>query len=203
MAIKSNIARYENIAYQIATRIYEGDIPVNSKLSGRTLLSSEYNVSSETIRRAIRSLVNYDVVKVKEQSGIFVISREQAKIFLEDFEQKNKQKNIKRELIELIEEEAKIHAKMDRAVKELIKSKDLFPFDFFSIKIKEDMENINNSIKDLKFFSETGGLIIAYEKEQVLYQVPKPEVIIEEDMVLHIMGDLTIKKRVEEFFGIK
>ncbi len=202
MATKSNIARYENIAYQIATRIYNGDIKENSKMSGRTLLSSEYNVSSETIRRAIRSLVNYDVVMVKNQSGIYVVSSENAKKFLDDFEQKNKQKNIKRELMDLIEEEVKIHQKMDRAVKNLLKSKELFPFDYFSIKIKPRMTHINKSIKDLKFYSETGGLIIAYEVNQILYQVPKPDTVIEEDMILHIMGDLTIKKKVEDFFEI-
>ncbi len=199
MIAKSNIARYENIAYQIASKIYQGDIPINTKLSGRTLLSSEYNVSSETIRRAIQSLVKYGVVKVKEQSGIYVISSERAKVFLDDFEVKKAKKNQKLELLQLIEDERRIHTKMDKIIKTLVQTNELFPFDYFKVKVKQDSKVVNQSIKELEFYKQTGGLIIAYEIDHIMYQVPSPDTIIKEKMVLYIMGDLSIKKKVEQF----
>ena len=199
MVIKSNISRYENIAYQIASKIYQGDIPIHSKLSGRTLLSSEYNVSSETIRRAIQSLVKYGIVKVKEQSGIYVISSDKAKIFLDDFEVKKAKKNQKLELLKLIEEERAIHTRMDKIIKTLMNTSELFPFDYFKIKVKQDSKVINQSIKALDFYKQTGGLIIAYELENVVYQVPSPDTVLKVDMILYIMGDLSIKKKVEQF----
>lgn len=201
MYAKSNIARYENIAYQIASKIYDGEIPIGSKLSGRTLLSSEYNVSSETIRRAVQSLVKYDVVKVKEQSGVFVISKEQAKLFLDDFEQKRKQKNLKRSMLELIEEEAKIHRHMEEAIKELMYSKELFPFDYFSVKIRNDMNIIGKSLEEVNVYEKTCGLLIAYEYDHILYQIPDPKTIIKADMIFYIMGDLIIKKKVNDLLA--
>lgn len=200
METKSHISRYENIAYLIAKKIYEGKLPLGQKLSGRTLLSSEYNVSSETIRRAIRSLANYGVVEVKEQSGVFIISMEQAKIFMDDFNHKQQQKNIKVELIKLIEEENKIHAKLDKTIKNLLNSKEFFPFDYFTIEISKHMKHIGKTIDELDFYQVTGGLIIAYELNHVLYQIPKPSTELIEDMILYVMGDLTIKKNILKFF---
>ncbi|MGE4319879.1 MAG: GntR family transcriptional regulator [Acholeplasmataceae bacterium] len=200
METKSHIARYENIAYQIAKQINDGKLPLNQKLSGRTLLSSEYNVSSETIRRAIRSLVNYGVVDVKEQSGIYVKSIEQAKSFMDDFNLKQQQKNIKIELIELLEEENKIHSRLDKTMKRLLNSKEFFPFDYFTIEINQNMKHIGKTIDELDFYQVTGGLIIAFELDHVLYQIPKPSTMLKEDMILYIMGDLTIKKNILKFF---
>ncbi len=200
METKSHISRYENIAYLIAKKIYEGKLPLGQKLSGRTLLSSEYNVSSETIRRAIRSLANYGVVEVKEQSGVFIISMEQAKIFMDDFNHKQQQKNIKVELIKLIEEENKIHSKLDKTIKNLLNSKEFFPFDYFTIEISKHMKHIGKTIDELDFYQVTGGLIIAYELNHVLYQIPKPSTELIEDMILYVMGDLTIKKNILKFF---
>lgn len=200
METKSHIARYENIAYQIAKQIYDGKLPLNQKLSGRTLLSSEYNVSSETIRRAIRSLVNYGVVDVKEQSGIYVKSIEQAKSFMDDFNFKQQQKNIKIELIELLEEENKIHSRLDKTMKRLLNSKEFFPFDYFTIEINQNMKHIGKTIDELDFYQVTGGLIIAFELDHVLYQIPKPSTMLKEGMILYIMGDLTIKKNILKFF---
>ena len=200
MEIKSNISRYENIAFLIANQIYDGSIPLHSKLSGRTLLSSEYKVSSETIRRAIHSLVNYGVVEVKEQIGVYAISKTQAKVFIDDFLLKQKQKNIKVDLLELIEEEKNIRHKKEKMMKKLLESEAFFPFDYFTVEITGDMKNIGKTIENLNFHQATGGLIIAYEYNHMLYQIPKPTTTIEKNMVLYIMGDLTIKKNVLSLF---
>ena len=51
-----SLPQYMQIALSIAGRIAGGDVPEGAKISGRSKLSSEYNVSPETIRKAVRLL---------------------------------------------------------------------------------------------------------------------------------------------------
>jgi len=68
------LPQYIQIALSIARRIAGGDVPEGAKISGRSKLSSEYNVSPETIRKAVRLLGDMRVVDVREQSGVYVLS---------------------------------------------------------------------------------------------------------------------------------
>ena len=47
---------YKNIALDIANKIINGEFKVGEKISGRSTLAGVYNVSPETIRRAIALL---------------------------------------------------------------------------------------------------------------------------------------------------
>lgn len=80
------LPQYIQIALSIARRIAGGDVPEGAKISGRSKLSSEYNVSPETIRKAVRLLGDMRVVDVREQSGVYVLSADNAKRYLHDFE---------------------------------------------------------------------------------------------------------------------
>ena len=63
------LTQYTRIAISLAERIASGQLKEGDKISGRSKLSPEYNVSPETIRRALRLLADMKVVEVKEQSG--------------------------------------------------------------------------------------------------------------------------------------
>ena len=63
------LPQYMRIARSIAQRIADGELQEGEKLSGRSKLSSEYNVSPETIRKAVQVLQDRAVVNVREQSG--------------------------------------------------------------------------------------------------------------------------------------
>ena len=62
------LPQYMRIARSIAQRIADGELMEGEKLSGRSKLSSEYNVSPETIRKAVQVLQDRAVVIVREQS---------------------------------------------------------------------------------------------------------------------------------------
>ena len=72
------LPQYMRIARSIAQRIADGELQEGEKLSGRSKLSSEYNVSPETIRKAVQVLQDRAVVNVREQSGVYVLSAAQA-----------------------------------------------------------------------------------------------------------------------------
>ena len=77
------LPQYMRIAVSVAGRIAEGQFAEGEKLSGRSKLSSEYQVSPETIRKAVQLLRDMQVVSVKEQSGIYVRSAGNARRYLQ------------------------------------------------------------------------------------------------------------------------
>ena len=80
------LTQYMRIAISVAERIAAGELREGEKISGRSKLSSEYEVSPETVRRAIQLLSDMRVVAVKEQSGVYVLSADNAKRYLQNFE---------------------------------------------------------------------------------------------------------------------
>ena len=77
------LPQYMRIAVSVAGRIAEGQFAEGEKLSGRSKLSSEYQVSPETIRKAVQLLRDMQVVSVKEQSSIYVRSAGNARRYLQ------------------------------------------------------------------------------------------------------------------------
>lgn len=88
-----SIAVYEKIALDIAYRIVRREIAEGVRLSGRSVMSSEYGVSPETIRRSFSLLEEMGVVEVKHNSGVHVISRENAKKYITKYSKSNENRN--------------------------------------------------------------------------------------------------------------
>ena len=97
------LTQYMRIAISVAERIAAGELREGEKISGRSKLSSEYEVSPETVRRAIQLLSDMRVVAVKEQSGVYVLSADNAKRYLRNFENRADLMSKRRKLRELIE----------------------------------------------------------------------------------------------------
>ena len=78
-------SQYLQIALDLATRIAQGELTEGSRIYGRSVLASEYGVSPETIRKALRLLADMKVVDVKPQSGAVVLSADSARRYIENF----------------------------------------------------------------------------------------------------------------------
>ena len=78
-------SQYLQIALDLATRIAQGELTEGSRIYGRSVLASEYGVSPETIRKALRLLADMKVVEVKPQSGAVVLSADSARRYIERF----------------------------------------------------------------------------------------------------------------------
>jgi|JTFO01.1.fsa_nt_gb K+/H+ antiporter YhaU regulatory subunit KhtT len=203
MKSSEHISRYEEIAYLIAKRIVSGNIKENDKLKGRSLISSEYNVSSETVRKAMQLLSNYNVVTVKERSGIYVLSNTHAKAYIKHFEHQRSNKNAVQEAAKLLEQSAKINQQLEKKFKQIVSiyEKDVFPFPYFIYEIHDDSPFVNKTIESLNFYDQTGGMIIAAEYQNILTQIPSPETKLKAQMTLYILGDKTIKDKTFHFFN--
>ena len=200
---EKNIARYEQIAYQLAKDIVSGNIKELEKLSGRSLLSSKYNVSSETIRKAVELLHAYHVVKVNDRSGVIVISSENASAYILNYKKKNSSKKQFEETLDLLEQSTKMNQDLHKKIKKIMQltKSELFPFEYFVIKLSEQSNHIGETIASIDLYDKAQTMIVAYEKEKLFYQAPSPDTRLSALMKLYILGNDEIKRKVKKFFN--
>ena len=99
-------SQYLQIALDLARRIAKGELPEGSRIYGRSVMASEYNVSPETIRRALRLLADMKVVEVKPQSGAIVLSADSARRYIANFEENSDVHALRQQLKDLMAEYA-------------------------------------------------------------------------------------------------
>ncbi|ERJ13129.1 GntR family transcriptional regulator [Haloplasma contractile] len=192
-------AKYQEIALRIAKRINNGELRVGEKLRGRSILSSEYNVSSETIRKAIRLLANHGVVEVKERSGIFVISIAAAQAYIKKHLQEKRDKDLYNEIMVLFEQQKETQKDISDKVRKFAtisgqREFNHFPFQYFHITIQALCPYINTSIKSIPLWEHTKGTIIAIEKDGNFIPSPNPNTKLSENNILYVLGDENVYK---------
>ncbi len=72
---------YSQIASSIKQDITSGVYSSNLKLPSENKLSSKYNVSRITIRKALEQLINEDIIYTKKGSGTYIVQDEKLLIF--------------------------------------------------------------------------------------------------------------------------
>ncbi len=111
---------YSQIALDIAVRIARGDLKENTKISGRSKMASEYNVSPETIRRSFQLLQDMKIIEVLQSSGAIIKSRDNALKYIERNNIGNDFRNLKRELNALLKERSNMDKRINEIVSQII-----------------------------------------------------------------------------------
>ena len=172
-------SQYLQIALDLARRIAKGELPEGSRIYGRSVMASEYNVSPETIRRALRLLADMKVVEVKPQSGAVVLSADSARRYIVNFEESADVRALRQQLKELMAEYADLSRRLSDTVTALMKSRDTFaaagePLPNYEVPIPKGSPLIGQSIGALKFWQSTGGTIVAIRRGQTVILSPGP-----------------------------
>ena len=172
-------SQYLQIALDLATRIARGELAEGSRIYGRSVMASEYNVSPETIRRALRLLADMKVVEVKPQSGAIVLSADSARRYIENFEEGADVHAMRAQLKSLLEEHEQLSRRLTETVTALIKSRETFaaagePLPNYEVPVPKDSPLIGKSIGALKFWQSTGGTIVAIRRGQTVILSPGP-----------------------------
>ena len=172
-------SQYLQIALDLARRIARGELPEGSRIYGRSVMASEYNVSPETIRRALRLLADMKVVEVKPQSGAVVLSADSARRYIENFEENSDIRALREQLRELMAEYADLHRRMAETVTALVKSRDTFaaagePLPNYEVPVPKDSPLIGKSLGVLKFWQSTGATVVAIRRGQTVILSPGP-----------------------------
>ncbi|HBT66059.1 MAG TPA: GntR family transcriptional regulator [Ruminococcaceae bacterium] len=193
---------YAQIALDVANRIARGDLKENTKLHGRSVLSSEYGVSPETIRRALRLLEDMHIVQVKQNSGTIVKSAEHARIYVEKFNEQNDVRALYRKLKSLIAQQREINNHIFEIANLIVRTSDKFsksnPFQNFEIDIPDESPIVGKNFQELKFWQETGATIIAIRRDDSIILSPGPYVVINSGDTLIFVGDISTIERVND-----
>ncbi|MCC5912079.1 MAG: GntR family transcriptional regulator [Clostridiaceae bacterium] len=185
--------RYKQIALDVAKQIASGKILEGAKLKGRSVLAGNYNVSPETIRKAIALLEEMKVVQPIPGSGSLVLSKERSKAFIEKYQSKEKLQDFKMDINDLLQQKSLIDIALHKKIKSLMDLTNTIHgedsvFQLIEIAIKET-NHINQSIIDSNFWQETRSSIIAIKREGKLIVAPNPrEVLLENDIVIAVKG---------------
>lgn len=194
---------YQKIAIDIANRIVAGDFSIGDKLYGRSSLASHYNVSPETIRRAMILLNDMDIVEVTKGSGIIVKSVDNCLKFIGKFKDIDSMNFLKKEMLELLDEKNILEKKIEGVLNELIDYSNRFtstnsfiPFEF---KIYKGFNIIGKTISECKFWQNTFATIIGIRRRGNLILSPGPYAVFEEDDIFIAIGDEASYYRIKKF----
>lgn len=194
---------YQKIAIDIANRILEGDFSVGDKLYGRSSLSSHYNVSPETIRRAVILLNEMDIVEVIKGSGIIVKSVDNCLKFINKFKNIGSMSKSKNQILDLLDERNAVEKKIEEKINELIDYSNRFvninPFMPFEFKIYDGLSIVGKTICESKFWQNTNATIIGIRRDGKLILSPGPYAVFKEGDIFLAIGEDDVYYKVKKF----
>ena len=196
-------SRYQQLASDIASRIAEGSYQVGDKIFARSSLASQYQVSSETARKAVCVLAELGIVEAEKGSGVTVKSRENALLFISRRRDARTLSFLKNSIIEKAEKQIREIAELKEEVDRLVDLTERFrstnPFIPFEITLEGDLPSIGKKISELCFWQSTSATVVAIKKKGSLILSPGGTTLLEESDVLYFVGDEGSYSRVKYF----
>lgn len=198
-ALKSNVPQYLQIAEDVARRIVEGGFVAGQKLSGRSLMSSEYGVSPETIRRAFCLLADMKVLEVRPQSGAYVLSVDSARRYLHREAELESGKSLRLRLKNLLDEQIRLAKEFHEITSTIAKRQEtLFSaeeqgFSVGETRIPAGAWVIGKSIGQLAFWQATGATIVAIRRGQSVIVSPGPYAeLFKDDCIIYVASEASM-----------
>ncbi|WP_066635776.1 TrkA C-terminal domain-containing protein [Desulfolucanica intricata] len=195
------VARYVTIAMDIATRIVRGEYREGQKLFGRSTLAGKYNVSPETIRRALTLLEDKGIVEVTPGIGVIINSHTAAQNYLAEYGQRQVLRDIQEKLSHYLEERNKLDKEISRLMDELLS----YTFKMSThlqkieeIKVPTGSPIAGKTLVDSEFRAKTGATILAIYKNGKEIFSPPAHTKIETGDVLIIAGPPEVHNQVHE-----
>jgi K+/H+ antiporter YhaU regulatory subunit KhtT len=196
---------YSQIALDIAARIARGDLKEKAKISGRSLMASEYNVSPETIRRSFQLLVDMDIIEVLPNSGAIILSREKALNYIEKYNVGKDFRSLKNELKDLLNERDHINNQIIEIIDNIFDISERFrninPLHTLEFEIPENSLIIGKTVNETNFWHNTGATIVAMKRADKMILSPGPCLIFRAHDVIIVTGDTGISQRIEALIG--
>lgn len=194
---------YQQIAADIASKIANGYYEVGEKMYARSVLASQYGVSSETARRAICILSDMDIVDATKGSGVIIKSSENAIKFVKQHDDIKTVNDLKNDILSSLERQKKENEYLKEHLAELIDKTDRFksinPFVPFEIRISRKTPYIEKNIAEINFWHNTTATIIAIKRNDCLEMSPGPYAVLHENDIFYFVGDENCYERVNNF----
>ena len=197
------LTQYTRIAISLAERIASGQLKEGEKLSGRSKLSPEYNVSPETIRRTLRLLADMKVVEVKEQSGVYVLSADNARRYLHNFADQTDIRGKQQQLKELLVRQEHLNRQMAALCRDILdetsQPPDALPNNY--CRIPDDWPHSGTTVGALRFWQATGATIVAIRRGLSYIVSPGPYAELYAGDAVIFVGGVKAREAVSHFFA--
>lgn len=194
---------YLKIAVDIALRIARGELKEKSKIYGRSVMSSEYGVSPETIRRSLKLLSDMKVVEIHEKSGVYILSQENARIYVERFGERMSAHALQQELKKVMQKQNELQEQTLHIIASIVTQTENFshsnPFPNYECAIKDNSHVIGKSMAELRFWQTTSATIIALRRDGNIILSPGPYVQFQKSDIIIYVGDRSAVHAVENF----
>lgn len=205
--MKSSVAPpiYSQIAFDIASRISKGELIEGTKIYGRSVMSSEYGVSPETIRRALKLLADMAIVEIQHNSGAVILSSKNAQKYIERFKALSDIHLLRNKLKEMLAQQDDIHKQSIEVIEQIVNLNDRFSksslFHNYEMTIPEDSLLVGKTLAELKFWQETGATVIAIRREDNIFLSPGPyATLLGNDIIIYV-GDIKTVETVKAFIN--
>lgn len=193
--------RYEQIAIDIARRIVRSEFRVGQKLSGRSLLAGNYNVSPETIRRSIALLQNIGVVEAVTGSGIIVKSSGLAREYLKEYNERQEIMDHRNRIITLMNQRRVLDVELEKELSRFLESS------FQKTSILQQIEEVvlpsqswivGKTIAETNLRHRTGTTIVTIYREGKEVYSPPANMELKANDVLIIVGTAPSREQFKE-----
>ena len=197
------LTQYTRIAISLAERIASGQLKEGDKLSGRSKLSPEYNVSPETIRRTLRLLADMKVVEVKEQSGVYVLSADNARRYLHNFADQTDIRGKQQQLKELLVRQEHLNRQMAALCRYILDETSQTPdaLPNYYCRIPDDWPHSGTTVGALRFWQATGATIVAIRRGLSYIVSPGPYAELYAGDAVIFVGGVKAREAVSHFFA--
>ena len=197
------LTQYTRIAISLAERIASGQLKEGEKLSGRSKLSPEYNVSPETIRRTLRLLADMKVVEVKEQSGVYVLSADNARRYLHNFADQTDIRGKQQQLKELLVRQEHLNRQMAALCRDILDETSQTPdaLPNYYCRIPDDWPHSGTTVGALRFWQATGATIVAIRRGLSYIVSPGPYAELYAGDAVIFVGGVKAREAVSHFYA--
>ncbi len=204
MAKERTTPRYIKIAQDVCGKILTGEYPEGTLLKGRSILGASYNVSPETVRKALNILEKEKVVSSKRGVGVFVDSVLHAQEFANKWRAETQIKDKYANLEKLLAEQREIEAKVNAAIDDM---KDSFTYQtteaikFSKIEIPQDSWINGKTVGEVYFYNYTEATIVAIvDSSNTTNQSVGPDYVLHSgDKIIFVGKDSLTYDRVSSF----
>lgn len=184
-------ARYEEIAIDLAQRVVRGDLAEGERVLGRSSLAGTYQVSPETIRRAVAILHERGVLQVVAGSGIRINSRTAAAAYLDSLQAQTTLEEGAQELRRLLRQRREMDARIEEAVERLLGRAlgALSPRHVEEIPLPPNSWAVGRSLGEIRLRSRTGATAVALTRGEQDHYSPPVDLRLQEGDVLMVLAD--------------
>ena len=195
---------YSQVAFDIASKIVSGEIKVGERFTGRSLMGSQYGVSAETIRRAMRLLGDMGIVSTQNNVGSTVLSQKRAVEYVDQYQAYSDLRALKASLREMVAKRDQLNAEINQTFSRMMDLSERFRSSdrlrTYEFQVSEG-PMAGRSICELQFRQKTSATIVAVRKGEEILLSPGPQTVLSAGDVLVVACELSQLEAVSRLLG--